>query len=317
MKEYGGYIEFEHYFGEEYHKNVVALNCGRNCLAYLIDKKKIRKIYLPYFLCDSVSKVCIQRGVEVEYYQINTKFQPVFEGKLIEQEGYIYVVNFYGQLTKQYLLELKNKYNRIIFDYAQSFFERSLEKADTIYVPRKFFGVADGAYLSTECKDFDDYPCDFSSEKMDFLLGRFEGAASQYYEQYKKNNEKFDSEPIKRMSELTHNLLRGIDYAKIKEKREQNFKYLNNRLQDLNELDLNVPVGPFAYPLYVKNGYELRKKLQQEKIYIPTLWPNVLEERCCSSLEYSYANDILPLPVDQRYGIEDMEYIVERIQKII
>ena len=36
-------------------------------------------------------------------------------------------------------------------------------------------------------------------------------------------------------------------------------------------------------------------------IYIPTLWPNVLEECPQGSLEYHYAADILPIPVDQRY----------------
>ena len=59
------------------------------------------------------------------------------------------------------------------------------------------------------------------------------------------------------------------------------------------------------------------KKLQKEKIYIPTLWPNVLEECPEDSLEYHYAADILPIPVDQRYGIEDMKYLVEVIRNEI
>lgn len=316
MKEYGGYIEFEYYSGQEYHKNAIALSSGRNCLAHLIDKRKIKKIYLPFFLCDSVSKLCKKCGVEVEFYQIDKNFRPMFNRELAEQE-YLYVVNFYGQLTKQELLELKKKYGRIIMDYAQAFFENPLDDTDTIYVPRKFFGVADGAYLMADCGVTDDYPQDISCEKMDFLLGRFERPASLYYEKYRANNESFDTEPIKLMSDLTRNLLRGIDYARVKEKREENFRYLHSRLQAINMLDLRVPVGPFMYPLLVKDGAELRKKLQKMKIYIPTLWPNVLEECESDSLEYFYAHDILPLPIDQRYGVEDMEYIAERIQKMI
>ena len=43
MKEIGGYLEFERNQGEEFHKNCLALNTGRNCLRYLIRVRKIRK----------------------------------------------------------------------------------------------------------------------------------------------------------------------------------------------------------------------------------------------------------------------------------
>ena len=110
MKEYGGYIEFEHYSGKEYHQNVLALNSGRNCLAHLMDVRKIKKIYLPYFLCSSVSMICKKMGVEIEYYGIDEQFQPIFSKNLAENE-YLYIVNFYGQLDRHLLLDLKRKQN--------------------------------------------------------------------------------------------------------------------------------------------------------------------------------------------------------------
>ena len=47
MKEFGGYIEFEYFHGNEYHDKAIKLNCGRNCLAYLIKLYNINfyKIY--------------------------------------------------------------------------------------------------------------------------------------------------------------------------------------------------------------------------------------------------------------------------------
>lgn len=65
------------------------------------------------------------------------------------------------------------------------------------------------------------------------------------------------------------------------------------------------------YPLLIKDGAAIRKTLQKEKTYIPTLWPDVMEECGSNSLEYRYAADILPIPVDQRYEIEDMRKILE------
>ena len=71
------------------------------------------------------------------------------------------------------------------------------------------------------------------------------------------------------------------------------------------------------YPLWIEKGREVRKELQKEKIYIPTLWPDVFQHCPEDSLEYQMAADILPLPVDQRYGIREMQYLVEEIEKCI
>jgi hypothetical protein len=78
----------------------------------------------------------------------------------------------------------------------------------------------------------------------------------------------------------------------------------------MNKLRLITPEGAFAYPFYLEKGVEIRKELAAKKIYIPTLWPNVLEDTPESSLEYDYAANILPLPCDQRYGIKDMKYMI-------
>ena len=68
------------------------------------------------------------------------------------------------------------------------------------------------------------------------------------------------------------------------------------------------------YPLYLVNGVDIRRKLQEHKIFIPTLWPAVFEICNEDELEYDMAKNILPIPIDQRYSISDMEYIVAIIR---
>ena len=315
MKEYGGYIEFENYHGNMLHERAIALNCGRNALAYLCEAKKIKKLYLPYFLCSSVPNLCDKIGVEYGYYHINEKFEPIFNQALGEDE-WLYIVNFYGQLDSDYLTAWKQKYGRVIVDNAQSYFQTPAEGMDTLYTCRKYFGVADGAFLYTDTRLNRELPQDESFERMHFLLGRFERSANKFYSEYVANNKLFATEPIKRMSRLTENLLHGIDYENIAKKRQDNFDYLDTQFCDVNELRLKSVYGAFMYPLLIQNGAAVRKKLQKEKIYIPMLWPNVLEECSLDSLEYHYAADILPIPVDQRYEIEDMKYLVEVINRV-
>ena len=49
---------------------------------------------------------------------------------------------------------------------------------------------------------------------------------------------------------------------------------------------------------------------------MPTLWPNVLENMSSESIEYKWTANILPLPCDQRYTIEDMKYIINCLQEV-
>lgn len=309
MKEIGGYIELDTYTGPMLYEDGIKLNCGRNALAYIIKAKNINKINVPKFMCDSNDKVLIENGVEVIYYNIGLDFKP----QIKDYDGWLYVVNFYGQLTNEYILTLGKN---VIVDNAQAYFQRPVKGVDTIYTCRKFFGVPDGAILYTD-KLIEINLMDESYNRMNFLLGRFERTASEFYKDYVDNNHFFKDEPIKIMSKLTENLLHGLDYDVIKKKRTENFSYLNSKLASINKLTLKIPEGAFMYPLYIDNGFEIRKKLQDKKIFIPTLWPAVFNLCSENDLEYDMAKNILPIPVDQRYGIDEMNIINNSILELL
>lgn len=315
MKEIGGYLEFEHCNKSMLHENFLAFNCARNCLAYLLIKKKIKKLYIPKFLCDSVFNTCQRYGVDIEYYDIDINFLP--QKFNIEPDSWVYIVNYYGQISNDEINVAKNKYKNIIVDNVQAYFQEPIINIDTIYTCRKFFGVSDGAFLYSNLEIDDTIMQDESYERMRYLLGRFERTASEFYDEYVIREDDFTRAPIMRMSKLTENILRTIDYNHVSKIRKDNFKYLHNRFKKMNKLYLTIPEGAFMYPLYIENGWVIRAELRKEKIYVPTLWPEVIERNEADSLEYNFANNILPLPVDQRYGIGDMEYISRRIEKIL
>ncbi len=313
--EYGGYIEIERHYGEELYPNAIALNCGRNCLAYLIEQKKISRIFLPYFLCSSVLNVCKKYGVDVVFYNINMDFRPSFS---IEPstDDWLYLVNYYGQISNDEISDWRSRFPNLIVDNAQAIFQPAVDCIDTIYTCRKYFGVADGAYLVSDAGEIK-LEQDYSYDHVRFLLGRYEKNANEFYSEYVANNRRFREEPIKSMSKLTHNMLRGIDYEKVTMVRRANFAALHERLGTINGLALIIPDGAFMYPFYVRGGAAIRNKLQKEKIYIPTLWPDVFELCGEDTPEYDMANNILPLPVDQRYTVDDMEFIAGEVLKCI
>ena len=74
MKEIGGYFGLEQLISNEYYKDLIPLNNGRNALLYLLKARNIKKLYIPYYLCNSVRDMCIRNGYKFEYYKIDAEF---------------------------------------------------------------------------------------------------------------------------------------------------------------------------------------------------------------------------------------------------
>lgn len=313
MKEIGGYIEFEYFNKTMLHEQAVKLNCGRNALAYIIEAKHISKIRMPYYMCDSCDAVLKKYNVNVRYYSIGFNFKlPQFD---LDENEWLYVVNYYGQLSNETIKDLKSKYARLIIDNAQAYFQPPVNDVDTLYTCRKFFGVSDGAFLYTNKMIKRDLPYDNSYDRMQFLFGRLEKSAADFYDEYVKNNESFVGQEIKLMSKSTSNILKAFDYKLISKKRKRNFSFLHNELVKINKLTLDIPDGPFMYPLYVDNSKQLRKKLIENKIYIPILWPNVPTDDKEFVSDTELAENILPIPCDQRYVLKDLKRIIKIIKE--
>lgn len=316
MKEIGGFLELEVNHGSELHENCIALNSGRNCLRYLINARGIKKIWLPKLLCSAISDVCEEEKIEIEYYSVDCKLRPVFK-RTIDKNDWIYLINFYGQYGDDEIITYVKEYKNLIVDNVQAFYTKPIKGLDTIYTCRKFFGVPDGGYVYTDCNFQEELARDESYERLEFLAGRFECSASEFYLAYQRNEQRINRLPLRKMSAVTQNMLRGIDYKYVKEVREQNFTYLHEKLKAINHLKLDIPPGSYMYPLLVNEGTAIRKKLQEKKIYIPTLWPNVLQNLKRSENEYKLTENILPLPCDQRYDLDNMKYLVEEIHKCL
>ena len=315
MKEIGGYFQLEEMPGEEYYPDLYRVNLGRTALLWLLKSRRCRKILLPYFLCESVVHTCQENQIETEFYHLNEKLEVLYPKEQLPEGEYLYLVNYYGQLSDPRISEYKKIYGNIIVDHTHAFFQKPLKGIDTLYSCRKFWGVSDGAYLSTDAVLPMDKPVDHSNKRMGHILGRYEENAGVYYQEMLQNAARYEGMEIRRMSRLTENLLGAIDYETGRRKREENYRILSEALPSEFIFTRVTPEGPFVYPYYHKEGLKLRRWLAEHKIFVPTYWKNILEECTESSLEYQWAADVLPLPCDQRYGKEEMQYMAERIKE--
>ena len=316
-RQIGGYLELEHFTGPMLHEGDVALNCGRDCLEYLVELRDIQTIWLPDFLCSSVPNLCRKAGVAVKTYQVGWGFRPVYNFEIVDGE-WLYLVDYYGQLTRGDVdAALDASGECLIIDESQGYYRAPWEGADTLYTCRKWFGVADGAFLHTRdgarlgrvlerAKSYD---------RMGFVLGRFERSASAFFAESKENNARFAEEPMAGMSALTENLLHAIDYEVAKERRLENWAELHEALGTDNRLSLSVPEVSFMYPYMVADAEGARQAMADEGVFVPTLWPNVPRDSAAGPDAIDYSRNVLPLPVDQRYGIDDMRAVIRSLRK--
>lgn len=70
----------------------------------------------------------------------------------------------------------------------------------------------------------------------------------------------------------------------------------------------------FCYPLLLPHAVD-REQLAKLRLYVPTLWPELLAARGPKFGSAQYlAQRFLPLPVDQRYDASDMDELTERLE---
>lgn len=313
MTPIGGYFSLELPKGESYHPNAIALNTGRNCLEYILKCRGYRKVYIPYYTCSVVLEPFQKLDVVYEYYHIDRQLEIADAIVLNENEALLYT-NYFG-LKQAYVEQLANQYGKqLIVDKTQAFYAKPVEGIDTFYTCRKFFGVPDGAYLYSDVKANFEIVQDVSYDRMTFLLKRLDLGAEAGYADFREQSERLVGQPIKRMSNLTAEMMRGIDYQAVAIRRRENFKYLNEQLGATNQLHLTLAddAVPMVYP-YLTDDKTLKQRLISKKIFVATYWPNVFEWCKPEDREYQLAERTIFIPIDQRYGIEDMKRIKETI----
>lgn len=305
----GGYFGLELPYTGEWHSGAVALNSGRCCLEYILRCRKCASILVPYFICGSVLETVRKLGVPYRFYHIRKDYRIDGDVELVDGEMLLYV-NYWG-MQSGYCMELSRKYGkRLILDYTQAFFACPIDGIDTFYSCRKFFGVPDGGYLYTDAVADFEIRQDVSWTRMDSLTKRIDLSPEDGYDDFRRCNGLFRSMPVGYMSRLTRRMMQGIDYRKVADRRRANYRFL---LEAFGGNRLRGEDVPMVFPLEVSDGQKLREHLIRNRIFVARYWSEVQLREGISPVEYSMVDNLLYLPVDQRYDIGQMDVIIKTI----
>ena len=308
--EVGGYFGFEWRQENSCFSHDVLLNTARNALRYIIRAFHIKKLAVPYYTCPVVWQAVRDENADMVFYGINGQLEAELPD--LSPDTFVLLNDFFG-VKADYIGRMAGQYSNLIVDDAQSLFAPKAGLAH-FKSPRKFLPLPDGGIAVCDLRIDEELPKDESWGRCLHLLIRSDTGASAGFREYQKNDAGLDRLPVRGMSNLTQKMLESYDFEEIKKKRLSNFSFLHSHLSRINELDLSLSDRdvPMVYPFLTRKP-DLRAVLIAHRIYVARYWPGIESECRKDSFEVYLQNNLLPLPVDQRYDDEDMKKILEII----
>jgi len=312
-----------------------------------------KKGFMPAYMCDTVFIPFVQRGWELQFYHIGKDMKAdiseLEELLATEQSGVFFLHAYYGVDTWKELRPLLYKCQKqgllLMEDVTQSYYLDIDARADYIVGSlRKWYAIPDGGFVVTNHKlhadavEIDEVlPMErlhMQIKKWNYLRAINENALDENRKQelhtvkqeYLTANRMLEDRldrftKITDISKVSKELLKNGNEEVCKHRRNENchilLEGLKNRKTVFSILEESIEnASPLYFPVYMTQRDELQQYLREQDIYVPVLWPVGKENEACLSEEeqYIYAH-IAAIPMDQRYGKEDMQRIVSVISE--
>lgn len=313
MKPIGGYFELEIPKGALPYPKAVPVNFGRGGLELIVRTRGYKKVWIPDYICPVVQLYLEKIGVAFAVYDINANLEPSSLPNLGENEAFLYV-DYFG-VKDAFCRKLEQTQKDLILDLTQAFYYEPT-RADGFNSVRKFFGVPDGGFVFGVGLSNLNLPESHSCDGCEFLLHRADGDVAGGYEAFRRADDGMVDWLAAKMSPLTSALIASCDLSSAAKRRFANFNQLHNMLNRSNQLKLDIAAvhAPLIYPYLMPKGAALKRLLIADKIFCPTYWPDIA---CMGSAARNFVENLVCIPIDQRYSTVEMAYIANRIAEIV
>lgn len=294
----------------------------------IVKTRPIRNAYLPAWCCDSMVEPFLSRGIQVELYDMSFDGSLHYHVDTEKKTDIFYVSNYFGYedtVDVEIILQFKQRGTTIIYDRTHSFLmDETCPWADYSFASiRKWMGVVAGAVVNgvSDC-NLKIYPHLSGKEqamrmKKAFIEGDTNIDKQSFLNLYSEfGHHLADDYQNYGMDDLSYALYKSEDIETMRRKRRENAKYLHDNLSLTKLSSLSDKATPLFVPVFFENNEQrnaIRKKLIDAQIYCPIHWPK--NKLITSEMRVNQIFDTeLSLICDQRYGISEMQRIIETIQ---
>lgn len=296
---------------------------GRAALDFVIkdikSKRDVKTASLPSWCCDSMIEPFIRNNIEVSFYSVIYTNNKLI--KQINNESDILLnMDYFGYEDNNQV-----EFNGIVInDITHSMFVSNKNYDYTIGSLRKWAGFKTGGFAY--CKDGFNLKQEENTPNEYIKLRSIAMNKKNKYIHNEIDNKDFIND-YKNAEEMLDDLYgcsayiddiqkaKKLDFICLKKKRQGNAKRLLDTVKEyaiFKEVKEND--CPLFVPILVDNRDELRKYLISKNIYCPIHWPISSLHSLNDEEKYIYDHE-LSLVCDQRYSLEDMDYICECIKE--
>lgn len=293
---------------------------------------------VPAYLCPSVLQPLHATGVEIELYGVGALLQPNADAlrRTVERDppAALLLIDYFGfPPAEEEPLRALRRVCAVVEDCVQGSLIELPDAAggligDVAFTSfRKYLPLPDGGVLVGSGGDaLPPAPTSAVAQRLlgqllrgAFAAGKLRGAQVEHtFLDLLADGERALDEtvPHEAMSEVSGRMLARIDLPQIAARRRRNFRTLEAALPPIagwSPLFRELPPGvsPLVYPLRISDGRRdaVRAALAARRVYCPVHWtlpPEV--DRARFPEEHRLADEILGIPVDQRYEEEHMEW---------
>lgn len=295
---------------------------------------------IPPFTCHTVIQPFLDLGFEVKAYSVDNNLcidAEQFYREIVDSKAEVVLFHrYFGFDTVGNLNEIiqraRNQGVIFIEDLTQCLYS-DFPKSDVDYYVgsfRKWAALPDGGFaVSAKTKLWtkpDEYDAQLMEKKLDALNLKYEylhenkGEKQIFLNEFREAEDLLENEEkYYLMTPVSVYVQFELDVKELQKKRRENYRYLNSKLMEITKVRVITPkIEEKASPLYLAISTPMREQLQdalrKENIYAPIVWP---QAECCPKIcdEAQHIYDtVLCIPVDQRYGLDDMDRIVKNIK---
>ncbi len=307
------------------------------CLLDYLEGNSGKRCYVPSYTCETVLAPYRKLGMELIFYDFNSKMEPVFDRNLIGKFDILHIAGYYGfsNYSRSFLDLAKAHSAVIVQDITHSMFSSNGLDPLADYAAgsaRKWLGVASGGVAYKKGSDFNITPLPVDNEHIARRLLLLEGASA--LQSPTGDSTAFDMEKrfwaaegmLRKMFSYQASdaesieIMEHFDVATLQNKRRSNYRLMleliNLKLPEFTEYIVFPELDDDSVPSHFTILYPERNKLQNllldQGIKTTVYWPDI-PEGCEEFASANIYRQVLSLPIDQRYGNAEMEAIVDAL----
>lgn len=327
----------------------VLLSTGRSAITFAI--RQIKKVKLskkisaliPPYTCETVLQPFEDEETEINVYDIENDLSLTVDGlrNAIEDSDadIVLIHRYFGFDTTSEIKEVIREYQEkgVVFieDRTQNLFS-SFESLPVDYIVgsfRKWAAIPEGGYCyaTNSFIDKSDKPELSDIRLVNAKLQAFQlkndymendiGEKAAFMKAYAEAEHILDMETeFFKMSDESIKIIKQLDVGALKMKRRRNYRYVYEKLADRK--DFSILTGKLRegdVPLYLALLTEKREQLQvwlrEHNIYAPIVWPKPNQMPEVSDTVQKIYDQVICLPIDQRYELDDMERMVDLVRR--